>query len=86
MRYGALYFKDHAPEGCVTAEVVSDVPESVKDDVKARFVIGPLVNEAFWQDERAHMRIERGPCKQSKVYVQTHMLTDIRREHHRAIP
>ena len=68
-RYGALYFRQHAPQGCAAAEVINEVPSHVKQYVEDRFVVGPLAYESFWQDERAQMNIERGPWTSTEQYL-----------------
>lgn len=49
---------------CSPAEVEVDVSEATMEDVRHRFVIGPTVEREFWEDERAQMALDRGPCKQ----------------------
>jgi hypothetical protein len=61
--YGNLYFKDDAFPGCENAEVIGEVPDSIKKVVEDRFVIGPVVDQGFWHRERASMSINRGPCE-----------------------
>lgn len=60
---GSIYFIHDNIPGCQTAEVVGDVPASVKDDIRSRFVIGPTTMRGFWEKERSQMRLDRGPCE-----------------------
>ncbi|KAI9733948.1 MAG: Phosphotransferase enzyme [Cirrosporium novae-zelandiae] len=66
---GAIYYASDCFEGCERAEVTSDTPMSVKEDVKNRFVIGPTVEREFWEKERSGMDINRGPWK-TQEYVE----------------
>lgn len=59
--YGNLYFATDAFPGCEIAEVANNT--SLKEKVESRYVIGPVVDRAFWNKDRAHMDISRGPCK-----------------------
>lgn len=63
-RYGSLYFAADTFQGCQRAEVSEDLPglEHVED----QYVVGPIVDEGFWKDERARMDIDRGPCMRSQ--------------------
>lgn len=64
-RYGNLYLANDSFPGCQKAELVGDVSKSVKDQVQNRFVVGPVVDAEFWNQERASMDVDRGPCKKS---------------------
>jgi hypothetical protein len=61
-RVGSLYFKDSGISGCQPAEIESG-PENVKDTIRSRFCIGPIVRREFWEKERSHMHQYQGPCK-----------------------
>ncbi|KAF2476201.1 kinase-like protein [Lindgomyces ingoldianus] len=61
-RHGALYYKKDSFPGCETAQVTASVMESLRTDVAKRFVIGPTVEREFWENQRANMAIDRGPC------------------------
>jgi len=61
IRYGNLYFASDAFTGCERAKVSNQIPG--KDEIEDRFVIGPVIDEAFWNKERATMDIDRGPCR-----------------------
>jgi hypothetical protein len=43
--------------------VSTTISDGSKRVTEERFVIGPVVNEEFWRNERASMALERGPCK-----------------------
>ena len=60
---GSIYFARDEFPGCKPAEVVGEVPTEIRDEVKTRFVIGPTAQREFWEKERSHMLIDRGPCK-----------------------
>ncbi|PKX96841.1 uncharacterized protein P174DRAFT_428356 [Aspergillus novofumigatus IBT 16806] len=63
-RYGSLYLVVDAFPGCEKAEIASDAPQSQREEVKSRFVIGPVSNNDFWDKERAPLDIDRGPSLQ----------------------
>lgn len=44
-------------------EIKGPVSLAVKEDVRRRYVVGPTVAREFWEDERAQMTLDRGPCK-----------------------
>ncbi|KAH6723680.1 kinase-like domain-containing protein [Leptodontidium sp. MPI-SDFR-AT-0119] len=68
-RYGNLYFANDAFPGCEKAEIIGEVPQSLKKEVENRFVIGPVVDRGFWHRERASMGIDRGPWKSPQDYL-----------------
>ncbi|KAF1918902.1 kinase-like domain-containing protein [Ampelomyces quisqualis] len=53
-------YKDSFP-GCETAQITGNVMDSLAADVANRFVIGPTVERAFWEKQRAVMAVDRGP-------------------------
>ena len=59
---GALYFSESLSDRGHPAELRDNWPESLKHDVRSKFVIGPTVERLFWEKERAQMTIDRGPC------------------------
>ena len=67
-RYGSLYFAIDSFPGCENAEVIGDAPQSLKDAIEARFVIGPVADRAFWLNERARMDLDRGPCQYISLF------------------
>jgi uridine phosphorylase len=76
--YGNLYFANDAFPGCEKAEVIGALPQSLKDVVKDRFVIGPVVDQDFWHRERASMDIDRGPCQFRFIKFLDYGFTDTR--------
>ncbi|KAH5628153.1 hypothetical protein HBI51_212280 [Parastagonospora nodorum] len=60
-RHGALYHRKDSFPGCETAEITGNIMDSFKADVANRFVIGPTVDRAFWEKQRAAMAVDRGP-------------------------
>ncbi|KAH3976280.1 hypothetical protein HBH52_118710 [Parastagonospora nodorum] len=68
-RYGNLYFADNAFPGCEKAEIIGDLPQSLRNLAENRFVIGPVVDRGFWHRERALMDIDRGPWKSPQDYL-----------------
>ncbi|KAF1840944.1 uncharacterized protein K460DRAFT_347404 [Cucurbitaria berberidis CBS 394.84] len=76
-RYGNLYFAKDAFPGCEKAELVGDVPQSLRKLVADRFVIGPVVDRGFWHRERASMSIDRGPWKSPQDYLRAIGLREI---------
>ncbi|KAL9597819.1 MAG: hypothetical protein Q9219_004896 [cf. Caloplaca sp. 3 TL-2023] len=68
-RYGNLYFATDSFQGCEKAEILGNVPQLLKDQVRSTFVIGPVVDSAFWEGERARMAIDRGPWKRPQDYL-----------------
>ncbi|EGC46551.1 phosphotransferase enzyme family protein [Histoplasma capsulatum var. duboisii H88] len=67
---GSLYFTCDSFPGCEAAEVLGDVPTTIKEDIKRRFVIGPTAIREFWEKERSLLTIDRGPWKSAKEYVE----------------
>ncbi|EEP76626.1 predicted protein [Uncinocarpus reesii 1704] len=68
-RSGSIYFAESGFEGCKTAEIITDAPSSLRDYVKDRFVIGPSVDEEYWENQKANMAIDRGPWDTAEEYV-----------------
>lgn len=62
--YGSLYYKGDVPEADRAPELYADdvVGARREDGSEARFCIGPTANRNFYEDERATMDINRGPC------------------------
>lgn len=46
----------------MAAELVGSAPPELKEQVRRRFTIGPVVVRDFWSRERSEMDIDRGPC------------------------
>lgn len=60
-QYGSLYYKSDIPEADRAPRLYADVSRP-DDGSEAKFCIGPSANRNFYEDERADMDIERGPC------------------------
>ncbi|KNG49901.1 duf833 domain-containing protein [Stemphylium lycopersici] len=69
-RHGNLYLANDAFTGCEKAVVASDVPQSLKQDVETRFVIGPVTEKDFWHAEQASVSIDRGPWTSPASYLE----------------
>ncbi|KAI9675676.1 MAG: Phosphotransferase enzyme [Caeruleum heppii] len=67
--YGNLYYADEAIKGAVAAEVVGSAPSELKEQVRKRFTIGPVVTRDFWSGERSKMDVDRGPWTSPKDYA-----------------
>jgi hypothetical protein len=60
-QYGSIYYKDNvSPELQARPLYAKGEPE---DKCSERFRIGLSVDRRFYRSERAHMQIDRGPCK-----------------------
>jgi hypothetical protein len=66
---GSLYFEEDLPSGtCKTSlQLLNEDRVPINDD---RYCIGPSVSRSFWRGERAHMNIDRGPCRSPVVSSQ----------------
>lgn len=60
-QYGSLYYKEDVPEADRAPRLYAD-PSRPDDGSEARFCIGPTANRNFYEDERADIPVERGPC------------------------
>lgn len=60
-QYGSIYYKDNvSPELQARPLYAKGEPD---DECSERFRIGLSVDRRFYRSERAHMQIDRGPCK-----------------------
>lgn len=50
-KYGSLYY---------TGSIDKDFHDPV---IGGRFCVGPMATQAFWQEKRSEMVVDRGPCK-----------------------
>lgn len=50
-------------QGAVPAQITSEAPTELKEQVSQLFSIGPTVDRGFWDKERSEMDIPRGPCE-----------------------
>ncbi|GKZ38817.1 phosphotransferase enzyme [Aspergillus brasiliensis] len=69
--YGCLYYMNDAPPGSQPALVEGrSYSHEIKQNIAERFSIGPVVDAAFWSNERGSMDIDRGPWTSSLDYIQ----------------
>ncbi|ELR06647.1 hypothetical protein GMDG_00264 [Pseudogymnoascus destructans 20631-21] len=57
-RYGNIYFTKDSFPGCERADVSGDISVELKREAEERFVIGPVLDHAFWRKERPSIPIE----------------------------
>ena len=62
-RYGNLYYATDAFPGCENVEINGNILQSERAEAERRFVIGPVVDTTFWDQGRAGMDVDRGPCE-----------------------
>lgn len=67
--FGNIYFASDAVEGAVPAEIISDIPQQLKEKAAGIFTIGPSAERDFWKKERSEMKINRGPCSSISSYT-----------------
>ncbi|KAL3264652.1 hypothetical protein ABHI18_000570 [Aspergillus niger] len=68
--YGCLFNQKDAPPGSQPAIVEGDkYPLEVRQKIAERFSIGPVVDTAFWSNERGSMNIDRGPWTSAIDYI-----------------
>lgn len=61
--YGSLYYKNDVPVPLRAPTLLEGL--SPDDELNAKFCIGPIARRDFWEAEREHMDIDRGPCESS---------------------
>jgi hypothetical protein len=61
--YGSLYFAADAFAGCKVAKVTGVATLELNDYVASNFVIGPIAEKAFNEDDPQQDEMERGPCE-----------------------
>jgi len=59
--YGSLYYKNDVPVPLRAPTLLEGL--SPDDELNSKFCIGPIARRDFWEAEREHMDINRGPCK-----------------------
>jgi hypothetical protein len=80
-QYGSIYYKENvSPKLQARPLYAKGEPE---DECSKRFRIGLSVDRRFYRSERAHMQIDRGPCKmpftlQVKIECSTHLGVNIK--------
>ncbi|KAL4950541.1 kinase-like domain-containing protein [Aspergillus filifer] len=76
--YGCLYFSEDAPPVSHPAMLSGDdLSHAFKKNVADKFSIRPMVNAKFWNKERAHMNIDRGPWTSALGSIQAPALREI---------
>jgi hypothetical protein len=68
-KYGNLYFANELIQGAAAADIRGIVPEETRKAVQDRFIIGPVAERGYWTKERASMRLDRGPCKLTNLFI-----------------
>ncbi|GAB7355411.1 hypothetical protein MBLNU459_g5928t1 [Dothideomycetes sp. NU459] len=66
--YGNLYYAADAFPGCQPAILANNM--SRKEEMQNGYVIGPVVDRDFWKQDRATMKISRGPWKSAQAYLE----------------
>ncbi|KAL2364530.1 hypothetical protein RJZ56_002579 [Blastomyces dermatitidis] len=64
-------------DGCESAEITTDITESMREYGRRKFVFGPLALREFWEKERSQMSIDREPWKSIKAYLESIALREI---------
>ena len=59
--YGSLYYKNDVPASLRAPTLLEGL--SPDDGLNSEFCIGPIARRDFWEAEREHMDIDRGPCE-----------------------
>ncbi|GKZ43943.1 phosphotransferase enzyme [Aspergillus brasiliensis] len=67
--YGSLYYATANIKDAVPAETCAAVTTELRDEIRRRFVIGPVASRGYWNKERATMALDRGPWKQPQDYL-----------------
>jgi hypothetical protein len=60
--HGSLYFASDAFPGCTAANMTGDIGQNLKEYVEGRFVVGPIAEKAFNENEPQSDVANRGPC------------------------
>lgn len=53
--HGSIFYKEDCPTGWDIT-----VPKATKG---SKFVIGPTTEISFWEDQKADLKLDRGPCR-----------------------
>ena len=68
IRSGTLYYSSDAFEACEAAVVQGEVSQVVQDDVRRRFVVGPVADTDFYDEKAVTRAVECGPCESLRRY------------------
>ncbi|KAE8155153.1 phosphotransferase family protein [Aspergillus avenaceus] len=67
--YGSLYYASEGLKNTIPADISGDVSVEVRNNVRDRFVLGPVAERDYWINERAEMTLDRGPWTRPQDYV-----------------
>ncbi|GAQ45724.1 hypothetical protein ACLA_024740 [Aspergillus niger] len=67
--YGSLYYATSNIKDAVPAETSGEVTPELRDEIRRRFVIGPVALRDYWNNQRAKMALDRGPWQQPQDYL-----------------
>lgn len=65
--YGSLYYKNDVPVPLRAPTLLEGL--SPDDELNSKFCIGPITRRDFWEAEREHMDIDRGPWRSAEDYM-----------------
>lgn len=68
-RYGNLYFKSNAIEGCLGVELAGQLSDAARAYAEERFAIGPVAERSFWRPGTTSALIDRGPWPDAQTYL-----------------
>lgn len=60
-QFGSIYYTGHVSPELQKRPLYA--PGEAEDECSALFRIGPSVDRQFYRSDRAHMELDRGPCK-----------------------
>ncbi|KAL4071198.1 hypothetical protein V8B97DRAFT_2047223 [Scleroderma yunnanense] len=66
--YGSLYYKNDVPVPLRAPTLLEGL--SPDDKLNSKFCIGPIARRDFWEAEREHMDINRGPWRTADDYME----------------
>lgn len=67
--FGNIYFASDAVKDAVPAEIISDIPQELKEKAAGIFTFGSSAERDFWKKERLDIKINRGPCSSISSYT-----------------
>ena len=71
-RIGSLYFKEDVNADLRAVSLFSGAVDATTCRLSEKYCVGPLINNQWWRGERAHMALDRGPCKRFPYYTMFH--------------
>ena len=60
---GSLYFKEDVSEELQSLPLLAGNNDTDSAPFSEKYRIGPLIDRQWWRGERAHLDLDRGPCK-----------------------